>query len=70
MSSETTPNTPQKPKRSYFTFAHIAGVLAAIIAYFVIYKFTGDSDLMFAIGSGMGVWAVTWSLALLHWRWK
>jgi hypothetical protein len=58
------------PKRSYFTLAHVAAVLTAIVVYFAIFSVTGDSDLFFPLMSGMGVWVVGWSAAALHWHWN
>jgi hypothetical protein len=55
-------------RRRHFTFVHVAAVAAAIAAYLVIFSITGDSDLFYAIGSGVGFWAVAWLSTSFYWR--
>lgn len=70
MNDNIASKTSQKPVHNYFTFAHIAGVLTVIVAYIAIFSITGDSDLFWALGSGMGVWLVAWAFATMHWHRK
>lgn len=53
---------PQTTK-PHWAWPHAIGVLVAIVAYFVIYRFTGDSDLFIAvaaIATGVGGMIATW----------
>jgi hypothetical protein len=52
-------NMPETTK-PHWAWPHAVGVLVALIAYFVIYRFTGDSDLLYAIAMGAGGMAATW----------
>lgn len=49
------------PKKPHWAWPHVVGVLVAIAAYFVIYRFTGDSDLFYAIAMGAGGMVATWA---------
>jgi hypothetical protein len=46
--------------KPHWAWPHAVGVLVALIGYFVIYRFTGDSDLFIAIAMGAGGMAATW----------
>ncbi len=48
-------------KKPHWAWPHIVGVLVALIAYFVIFRFTGDSDLFIAVAMGAGGMAATWA---------
>ncbi len=51
----------QEPTKPHWAWPHVVGVLVALIAYFVIFRFTGDSDLFIAIAMGAGGMAATWA---------
>lgn len=53
-------NMPETTK-PHWAWPHVIGVLVALIAYFVIYRFTGDSDLFYAVAMGAGGMAATWA---------
>ena len=46
--------------KPHWAWPHAIGVLIAIIAYFVIFRFTGDSDLLSAIATGAIGTAASW----------
>lgn len=48
-------------KKPHWAWPHVIGVLVAIVVYFVIYRFTGDSDLFIAVATGAGGMAMTWA---------
>jgi hypothetical protein len=70
MNDNTQPKTSLEPTPDYFTLAHIAGVLTAVVAYIVIFSITGDADLFWAFTSGMSVWLIIWLFAPIHWGGK
>jgi hypothetical protein len=50
----------KNPHLRHATIAHVLGVLLAIAAYLAIFAVTGDSDLFFAIGTGVMAMMGTW----------
>jgi len=49
-------------KKPHWAWPHIpVGVLLGIVAYFFIYRFTGDSDFLYALMIGAGGMAATWA---------
>ncbi|MGB8364121.1 MAG: hypothetical protein ACLQUZ_13490 [Rhizomicrobium sp.] len=50
----------QEATKPHWAWPHVVGVLVALIAYFVIFRFTGDSDLFIAIAMGAGGMVATW----------
>jgi hypothetical protein len=53
----------QDTKKPHWAWPHVIGVLVAIIVYFLIYRFTGDSDLfvaLVAVTTGAGGMAAAW----------
>jgi len=46
--------------KPHWAWPHVVGVLLAIVVYFLIYRFTGDSDLFLALATGAGGMAATW----------
>lgn len=57
-------------KKPHWAWPHVIGVLVTIIAYFVVYKFTGDSDLLIwfiALATGAGGMAATWAYFRYMW---
>lgn len=48
------------PEKPHWAWPHVVGVLVAVVAYFVIFRFTGDSDLFIALAMGVGGMAATW----------
>jgi hypothetical protein len=51
----------QEKAKPHWAWPHVIGVLLAIVAYFLIYRFTGDSDLFIAIATGAAGMAATWT---------
>lgn len=50
--------------KPHWAWPHAIAVLAGIVAYFLVYRFTGDSDLFIALAvltAGAGGWAATWA---------
>jgi hypothetical protein len=70
MNDNIAPKALLTPTRDYFTFAHIASVVAIFIACVAIFSITGDSDLFGVLGSGIGVWLVAGLFATMHRRKK
>ena len=52
-------------KQPHWAWPHVVGVFLAIAAYFIVYRYTGDSDLFPALGAalavGAGGVAATWA---------
>jgi hypothetical protein len=46
--------------KPHWAWPHVVGVASAILVYFLIYRFTGDSDLFIALATGAGGMAATW----------
>jgi hypothetical protein len=59
-----------QPRRRYWTPFHVLSLLAAFGICIVVFRYTGDSDPFFAIGSGMGFAAFAWVLNHLHWHYR
>ncbi len=47
---------------------HIIALLVAIFAGIIVFMFTGDAEPFVAIGSGVGLGALSWILSYLHLR--
>jgi hypothetical protein len=47
--------------RPHWAWPHVIGVAIAIAVYFIVYRFTGDSDLLLALVSGAGGMAASWA---------
>lgn len=45
---------------------HVLAVLLAFAVCTAVFRYTGDSDLFLAIGSGLGTGMLAWLLAHLH----
>jgi hypothetical protein len=57
-------------KKPHWAWPHIVGVLVAMVAYFLIYRITGDSDLLIAVlavATGAGGMAATWAYFKFLW---
>lgn len=50
----------EQATKPHWAWPHVVGVVVAIAAYFVIYRYTGDSDLFIAVAMGAGGMALTW----------
>jgi hypothetical protein len=48
-------------KKPHWAWPHVIGVLIAIVAYYVIFRFTGDADIFYAIAMGGVGWAAAWT---------
>jgi hypothetical protein len=57
-----------KQTRRYWTIWHVAVVFAALVVAITVFRYTGDSDVVLAIGSGAGTGLVGWLFAHLHLR--
>jgi len=55
-----------KPVRHYWTPWHIAAVVLAFVVAIVVFRFTGDADIIVAVGTGAGVGLIAWLLAHFH----
>ena len=51
----------QEATKPHWAWPHVVGVLVAIVAYFVIFRFTGDFDFLYPIAMGVGGMAATWA---------
>jgi uncharacterized membrane protein HdeD (DUF308 family) len=55
----------EESKQPHWAWPHVVGVFLAIAAYFVVYRYTGDSDLfpalVAALAVGAGGIAATWA---------
>ena len=60
MDQQTPENKP------HWAWPHVIAVAVAMIAYFVIFRFTGDADLFYtaaiAVAMGGAAWAAAWAL--------
>lgn len=57
-------------KKPHWAWPHLVGVLVAMIVYFLIYRFTGDSDFfigVIAVATGAGGMAATWAYFKFLW---
>lgn len=52
------PATDNKP---HWAWPHVVAVAIAMLAYFVIFRFTGDSDIFYAIAMGGVAWTAVWA---------
>lgn len=48
-------------RKPHWAWPHVVGVAIAIAVYFVVYRFTGDSDVFLALATGAGGMAATWA---------
>jgi hypothetical protein len=54
--------------RRYWSVWHVAAVLIGFVVAVVVFRYTGDSDVVLALGSGAGIALAGWVLAYLHLR--
>ena len=54
--------------KRYWSAWHVAAVLIGFVVAAVVFRYTGDSDVVLALGSGAGIGLVGWILAYLHLR--
>jgi len=47
-------------KKPHWAWPHVIAVAAAIVAYFFIFKYTGDADVFYTIAMAGIVWAGVW----------
>ena len=59
---------PRSSTRQYWSVWHVAAVLIGFIVAVVVFRYTGDSDVVLALGSGAGIGLAGWFLAYLHLR--
>lgn len=52
----------------YWSVWHVAAVVVGFIVAIVVFRYTGDSDVVLALGSGTGIGLIGWFLAYLHLR--
>jgi hypothetical protein len=46
----------------------VTAVLIGFVVAIIVFRYTGDSDIVLAIGSGAGIGLVGWLLAYFHLR--
>jgi len=55
----------EEAKKPHWAWPHVVGVLLAIAVYFVIYRYTGDSDFFPSLVVALATWAsgatATWA---------
>ena len=54
--------TPEKNK-PHWAWPHVIAVGIAMIAYILIFRYTGDADLFIAIGGAVAMGGVAWTAA-------
>lgn len=55
------PDTANETNKPHWAWPHVVGVALAIAVYFVVFQFTGDSDLFLAVAAGAGGIVATWA---------
>jgi hypothetical protein len=60
--------TPEK-KTPHWAWPHVIAVAIAMVAYYFIFRFTGDADLLIAIGGAVAMGGVSW-LAAWHYLFR
>jgi hypothetical protein len=55
--------------KPHWAWPHVIAVAIAIIAYYFIYRFTGDADLLIAIGGAVAMGGAAW-LAAWHYLFR
>ena len=53
--------TTDETNKPHWAWPHVVGVALAIAVYFVVFAFTGDSDLFLAVAAGAGGIVATWA---------
>lgn len=52
-------------KTPHWSLPHVIAVVVAIVAYFVIFRYTGDADVFYtiaiAVAMGGAAWVAAWS---------
>ncbi|MBV8976617.1 MAG: hypothetical protein JO261_16185 [Alphaproteobacteria bacterium] len=52
-------------KRPHWAWPHVIAVAAAIVVYFVVFRYTGDADVFYsiaiAVAMGGAAWVAAWS---------
>lgn len=48
-------------KKPHWAWPHVIAVAIAIIAYFFIFRFTGDSDIFYTIAMAGVAWTAAWA---------
>jgi hypothetical protein len=61
------PETVDQSKKPHWAWPHVVGVALALVVYFIVYRFTGDSDLFIAIAAGAGGIVATWAYIRFLW---
>ena len=56
--------TPEK-KKPHWAWPHVIAVAIAMVAYIIIFRYTGDADLFIAIAGAVAMGGVSW---LAAWR--
>ena len=53
------------PSKPHWAWPHVIAVVAAIAAYFVIFRYTGDADVLptiaLAVAMGGAAWVAAWA---------
>ena len=63
MTSPMDQQTP--PSKPHWAWPHVIAVVAGIVAYFVIFRYTGDADILptiaLAVAMGGAAWVAAWA---------
>jgi hypothetical protein len=57
-------------KLVYFSATHVVGVFIAVIVFLAILAITGETNFLYAIGYGAGIWIAVRVYAAVRWHWK
>ena len=66
--SDQKKEAPVSSTRHYWSGWHVTAVLVGFAVAIVVFRYTGDSDVVLALGSGAGIGLVGWLLAYFHLR--
>ena len=57
--------TDQENKKPHWAWPHVIAVVIAIVAYYAIFRYTGDADVFYtlaiAVAMGGAAWLAAWS---------
>ena len=59
MVDKTMSDTPEN--KPHWALPHVIAVATAILAYYFLFRFTGDADIFYTIAMAGVVWAASWA---------